>query len=162
MECRRRFPGAQITVADASARMLDLARRWLEKSGLDSSRIQFIHANALEWKPEPGAHDLIVTHFFLDCFPAAQLEQIVKNLSLGAAPQATWLLADFQTPPRGLARYRALAIIALLYAFFRVTTRLPASRLVEPDDLLRTQHFTLEERKVSDWGLLHSDLWRRR
>ncbi len=161
VECRRRFPLAQITVVDASARMLALARQRLESSGFDLRGIRFIHANALDWKPEPASSDLIVTHFFLDCFPAPQLEQVVSNLSLGAAPGATWLLADFQTPPRGLAKYRALAIIASLYAFFRLATKLSANRLVEPDGFLKGENFALRERKTSDWGLLRSDWWRR-
>jgi SAM-dependent methyltransferase len=162
LECRRMFPAPRITVVDASARMLAAARERLRRSGLTLDGIQLVHADALVWKPEPKAHDLIVTHFFLDCFPRRQLEQIVANLADGAARNAAWLLADFQVPARGLRRCRALIIHALMYTFFRVVTRLPARSLVEPDDFLQARSFILQERQTSDWGLLRSDFWTRK
>jgi ubiquinone/menaquinone biosynthesis C-methylase UbiE len=160
VECRRKFPAARIIAVDASARMLAAARDRLQRSGLDSDGVQFIHADALNWKHEGAAHDLIVTHFFLDCFPRQQLEQVVANLARSAAPGASWLLADFQVPVRGLRRYRALVIHALMYAFFRVATRLPARRLVPPDDFLKARNFVLQEQRTNEWGLLRSDLWK--
>ncbi len=160
VECRRKLPSAQITLVDASARMLAEARARLERSGLDLRGVQFVHADALTWKPESASHDLVVTHFFLDCFPRLQLERVVTSLAGGAAPGAAWLLADFQVPVRGLRRYRALAIHAAMYAFFRVAARLPACRLVPPDDFLKAQNFVLREQRTSEWGLLRSDLWR--
>ena len=79
----------------------------------------------------------------------------------GARSGATWLLADFQAPARGLARYRALAIHAWMYAFFRTATRLAARRLVEPDEFLRAQStLVLQERRINEWGLLRSDFWK--
>jgi ubiquinone/menaquinone biosynthesis C-methylase UbiE len=161
VECRRKLPGARAAVVDASAGMLAAARSRLERSGLSSAGIQFIHADARDWRPQPKAHDLLVTHFFLDCFPRQQLEQVVANLAQGAAPGAKWLLADFQAPATGLARRRALLIHAVMYRFFQATTRLPARRLVPPDEFLAAHGFNLEERRTSEWGLLRSDLWRR-
>jgi ubiquinone/menaquinone biosynthesis C-methylase UbiE len=160
VECRRKLPTARITVVDASARMLAAARDQLQRSGLDSAGIQFIHADALNWKPVLPAHDLVVTHFFLDCFPRQQLEQVVANLARSAAPGAAWLLADFQVPIRGLSRCRALIIHAWMYAFFRLATRLPARRLVPPDDFLKARNFVRQEQRTSEWGLLRSDLWK--
>ncbi len=161
VECRRMLPHALITVVDASVRMLAVARDRLQRSGLDCHGVEFVHADALSWKPEQSAYDLVVTHFFLDCFPRQQLEQVVANLARGAAPGAVWLLADFQVPVRGLRRYRALLIHALMYAFFRVATQLPARSLSQPDDSLKAQNFTLRERRTSEWDLLRSDIWSR-
>jgi ubiquinone/menaquinone biosynthesis C-methylase UbiE len=161
LECRRQLADARITVVDASARMLASARERLQRSGLNPDHVQYIHADALSWNPATRAHDLVVTHFFLDCFPAPQLEKVVNNLAQGAAPDARWLLADFQVPARGLARQRARIIHAMMYIFFRVAARLPARRLAPPDEFLRAQKFSLRERRISDWGLLHSDMWTR-
>jgi len=160
VECRRKLPTARITVVDASARMLAAARARLEHSGLDSRGVQFIHTDTLCWKPDCASHDLVVTHFFLDCFPHQQLEQVVANIARSAAPGAAWLLADFQVPALGLSRIRALAIHASMYAFFRVATRLPARRLVPPDGFLTARNFVLHEQRTSEWGLLRSDLWK--
>lgn len=160
-ECRRKFPNARITVVDASVQMLWAARQRLERHGLNFSQVEFIHANALEWKLKPMVFDLIVTHFFLDCFPGDQLKQVVANLASSAAPGALWLLADFQLPAFGLRRCRAQVIHAMMYAFFRAVTGIPARRLTAPDDFLRAFGFALAERRTSECDLLRADLWRR-
>src|SRR5262249_20230088 len=126
LECRRMLPTARITCVDASARMLGLARSRVEHSGFSADRIEFIRADALAWTPTSSDFDLIVTHFFLDCFRSEQIEKLVHRLSQAATQQASWLLADFHVPPAGLPRYRAQIIHWLMYAFFRMTARLPA------------------------------------
>jgi ubiquinone/menaquinone biosynthesis C-methylase UbiE len=161
VECRRKWRDAQIVCADASERMLALANERLERFGLDATRVEFLRADVLEWSPLRKVFDLVVTHFFLDCFRADQLQQIVDKLAFAARPNAWWLLADFQTPLVGLQRWRAKLILKVMYLFFRVATRLPAGRLTSPDSYLTTNEFSLRERRVSEWGLLHSDLWRR-
>lgn len=160
-ECRRKFPAARTTVLDASARMLSAARERLARCGLDDTRVEFVHANALAWKPEDREFDLVVTHFFLDCFPNRQLREVVANLACAATPEAAWLLSDFQMPGSGLRRRRAQVIHVLMYAFFQVVTRIPARRLASPDELLKAHGFVLLERQTSEWDLLRSDLWRR-
>jgi ubiquinone/menaquinone biosynthesis C-methylase UbiE len=161
VECRRKWREARIVCADASERMLALANERIERFALDASGIEFIRADVLEWSPSQCAFDLVVTHFFLDCFRAEQVQQIVGTLALAARPNASWLLADFQTPLIGLQRWRAKLILQVMYLFFRVATRLPARRLTSPDPYLTSNDFFLQERRVSEWGLLHSDLWRR-
>lgn len=161
VECRQQFQHAHITCVDASARMLEQARARLRHSGLNPAGVDFIHANALNWQPPAAAFDLLVTHFFLDCFGPEQLAQVVGTLATAARPEANWLLADFQVPPAGLRRYRALAIHRLMYWFFCLVARLPARRLTVPDPLLAQHGFGLRERRLSDWDLLHSDWWQR-
>ncbi len=151
---------ARFTCVDASRAMLDRASAAVEKAG-GAARVQFIHAMLPEWEPESAAHDLIVTHFFLDCFPEPALSEVVASLASGAKADARWLLADFQIPERGLRRLRARMVLALAYRFFRITTALPASRLYPPDDALRRNGFRLRETMTANWSLLHSDLWSR-
>lgn len=160
-ECRRNLPRARITCLDASARMLSVARGHLHHCGLSCDGVEFIHADALAWAPPRGKFDLVVTHFFLDCFTAEQLGILASSLACAAAPSADWLLADFQIPPQGWRRLRARVIHRLMYAFFRAAARLPARELTPPDPLLRSHGFHLAGRQVSEWGLLHSDLWQR-
>jgi ubiquinone/menaquinone biosynthesis C-methylase UbiE len=162
VECRRKWSRGRIICADASERMLALANERIEKSGLDASGIEFVRADVLEWSPPlKNGFDLVVTHFFLDCFQAEQLQRIVSAIALAAHPTASWLLADFQTPLRGLGKWRAELILKAMYLFFRIATRLPARRLTSPDRYLTRNDFFLCERQVSEWGLLHSDWWRR-
>jgi len=42
-----------------------------------------------------------------------------------------------------------------------VMTRLPAKQLTPPDPFLERAGFTLHRRNESEWGLLHSDWWKR-
>lgn len=157
-ECRCQFPDAKITVVDSSARMLELAKRRL---GADCRQIEFIRADALTWSPPAHSFDLIVTHFFLDCFRPEQLQPLIAGLARAAAPSANWLVADFQAAAHGWRRLRSRAILWVMYRFFTIVTRLPAASLTPPDAFLEQQGFKLCERMLHDWELLHSDWWQR-
>ncbi len=161
VECRRRFPDARITCVDSSEPMLDQARRRLIRHDLETNRVEFVHADVLHWTPAGHTYDLIVTNFFLDCFRAEQLEQIISRLTVATTPDANWLIADFQTASTGLKRIRSRVILWTMYAFFRAVTRLPAKKLTEPDSYLERAGFALHRRTETEWGLLLSDWWRR-
>ncbi len=159
--CRHALPNARITCVDASARMLAIARSRLMGTGQSLNKVEFVTANALMWPAPANSFDLIVTHFFLDCFAPQELDHVVTNLARAARPKAAWLLADFQTPAGGVARYRAVAIHRLMYFFFRAVTGLSARKLTNPDALFQRHGFALRDRSVSDWGLLRADWWQR-
>jgi ubiquinone/menaquinone biosynthesis C-methylase UbiE len=161
VELRPKLPSATFTILDASPKMLEQARKRVLRAGLDPAGIRFLHQDILDWEPEPASADLIVTHFFLDCFSEAQLDTIISRVARAAAPQAVWLLADFAVPASGFPRLRARAIHALMYAFFRLATRLPARALSSPAHFLERKGFVLQEQMTYEWGLLHSDFWRR-
>jgi ubiquinone/menaquinone biosynthesis C-methylase UbiE len=154
-------PTIDCTCVDVSAGMLEVAKARLQAAGLTGARVEFVHADILEWEPA-GEYDLIATHFVLDCFRPDQLDRVLSKLSSVAAPAARWLVSDFQEPAAGVARWRARAILEMMYLFFRWATALPASKLTPPDDLLARHGFLLSRRQVFEWGLLHSDLWIRR
>jgi ubiquinone/menaquinone biosynthesis C-methylase UbiE len=158
-ELLRRHPQVQCTCVDSSRPMLEAARRGLAAHGLDAARVEFIHADILQWTPPRAAYDLVVTHFVLDCFRPEQLARILPSLAEAAAPEARWLLADFQEPSAGFAKWRARAILEVMYLFFRWAAALPASELTAPDSLLAQCGFKLRERRIFEWGLLHSDVW---
>lgn len=157
-ECLRQLPQAHITCVDASAGMLRAAQHACDST--DQSRVTFIHAALPAWTPPPRQFDLIVTHFFFDCFPNPVLAQVIPRLATAATPDARWLVAEFHEPPSGWQRWRARAILKLAYAFFRIVTRLPARQLPLYEPTLVQHGFSLEQRRVTEWGLLTSDLWR--
>jgi ubiquinone/menaquinone biosynthesis C-methylase UbiE len=142
--------------------MLRQARRRAESAGLKSPRVAFLQAELPEWRPPSARFDAIVTAFFLDCFAPGDLETVVTTLAAAARPRARWLVADFTIPAQGLARQRARAVHALMYAFFRRVTRLRARCVTDPDPFLRAHGFGLVGRRTMEWGLLRSDLWARR
>jgi SAM-dependent methyltransferase len=154
----RRFPEATLTCIEASARMLRRGRRRTDRAG---GAARWIHATVPAWSPSPQAFDAIVTCFFLDCFPPDQLRTLVGAIAAGATADATWMVVDFALPDRGVARWRARAIHAAMYSFFRMTTHLPARRLTPSDPFLRSHGFRLAARREFSCGLLRADLWRR-
>ena len=159
LECVRRFPEARIICVDGSAGMIRAARRRLARHGCDPARVTFVHADLLSWQPPENAHDLIITHFFLDCFGPDQLARVIPALANSAKAGAHWLLADFQVAPDGVGRARSRIILALMYGFFRIVTRLPAKQLTAPDPLLNQCGFMLRRRVEREWRLLRSDWW---
>jgi ubiquinone/menaquinone biosynthesis C-methylase UbiE len=158
---RRKFPETEITVLDGSARMLEIARECLEKEGLGTERVTFVHSMIGDWQPVDQRFDLIVTNFVLDCMTYEQLEQAVRKLSSVTAVDVHWLVADFQIPDRGMTRWRSRIILGMLYRFFGVTAGLEAQALVSPDAVLEKAGFQLLQRKTWDWDLLKSEWWRR-
>jgi ubiquinone/menaquinone biosynthesis C-methylase UbiE len=160
-EAGRVLGSAHVTCVDSSVRMLQLAQGRLPARSLRPVAVSFVHADALEWVPPKQSYDVVVTHFFLDCFRPAQLAQLLATISHAATPEAIWLVADFQMPRRCVCRWRAQLIHRVMYAFFGVFTQLPARRLTEPDPFLQAHGYLLRERRVTDWGLLRSDLWQR-
>ena len=159
--CAQRFPAAKIMSVDASAGMLRRAEQRAIRSSVGAERLEFVQARLPEWKPPSQTFDAIVTHFFLDCFPPDELRTVIEVLAAAARYNATWLWADFAIPPRGLARHRARAIHALMYAFFRRATRLRARRLTDPRPFLSAVGFNPVGRRSSEWGLLQSEHWSR-
>jgi len=104
VECRRKLPSAQITLVE---RQRPDARRGARptgtlRTGLARRSICSL-ADALTWRPESASHDLVVTHFFLDCFPGYNWSGRDPASPAVPAPGAAWLLADFQVPVRGPA-----------------------------------------------------------
>jgi ubiquinone/menaquinone biosynthesis C-methylase UbiE len=162
-ELLRLHPGVEVDCLDASERMLRLARKRIERElpGRAES-VRFLHRDITSWTPPERHYDLLVTHFVLDCFPEAALTSIIKKLARAATDDAHWLLADFCVPPNGMARLRARAWLAAMYLFFRFTTRIPASQLVDPAPLLQAQGFVLVRQQLFRKGILKSQRWSRR
>lgn len=156
-ECARRFPDARITVIDSSRKMLEIAKR-----KCPSKRVEFVQADFLNLLAPTARHDLIVTHFFLDCFPSPELAEVVAKLGKMATPEAHWLLADFEIAQAGAARWLSRIILRLLYGFFRVVTGIHADHLVPPEPMMEQAGFTRHQRRTYDHGLLKSEWWLRK
>ena len=147
----RESRGAAIDYADLSGRMLQLARRRCG-DGIN------YHCGDARTMPLPRSeYDLIVTHFFLDCFDESDAAAVVARLSEAARPRARWLISEFREPSAW-----ARALVRMLYLFFRVTTRLKTRRLVDHHPLLERHGFHLARSERARGGLLASELWERR
>ena len=155
-EVIRSCPDAEITCLDSSARMLQQARATSQHAS-----VSFFHADVFVHDLGLEKYDAVATHFFLDCFPPEQLRVLISHIAGALKPGAAWLLTDFRLPPSGVKRWRAAVILKLMYLFFRTVTALPARNLTHPDSYLRQNGLTLLDRYTANFGLLHSDLWRK-
>jgi ubiquinone/menaquinone biosynthesis C-methylase UbiE len=152
-------PHLEIDCVDASAAMLELVKARVGANV--PGNVRLIQRDILEWTPA-GSYDLIVTHFVLDCFEADEIETVVKKLANAATRDATWLLADFTLPERGLARMHAKIWLRAMYAFFRFTAGLRTRELVDPTGEVSARGFVCRARAISRFGILKSEMWLRR
>lgn len=152
----RFYPRAEIDCVEASERMIALARR-----RVPASTVRFVPAILAQVRLEAGRYDLLVSHFFLDCFGEKTLGEVVSKLSRSASAEAQWLIADFCLPPSGWKRTRAQALIAIMYRFFRSVAGIEARRLVDYRPHLRAARFALQRETVSPNEMIRSEVWGR-
>lgn len=156
----QRHPLIRIDCVDSSPQMLDLAQRRVLQNDPDAiQRVAFLRQDVVSWQPN-DRYDLIVTHFFLDCFTTRHVGLIVAKLAQAAASEAIWLLADFRLPEAGFARLHARAWLAVMYWFFRSVARIEARELVDPSPFLLAEGFTRQRQDLFRNGMLKSELWR--
>jgi ubiquinone/menaquinone biosynthesis C-methylase UbiE len=151
---------AEVDVVDASPAMVTLAQKRVAAVPGAACRVQWHIADARTVELPVAYHDLIVTNFFLDCFPATELDPLIVKLARSLATGGQWLVGDFALPQRRAARVAAYVALAGMYAFFNLTTRIPAWRLVDPRPFLQAQGLTLEREKLRLAGFLSASLWR--
>jgi SAM-dependent methyltransferase len=138
-------PHACVDYVDVSARMLELARA---RAG--TNHVNYRCEDARIAPLAEAEYDLIVAHFFLDCFDEADLEPLIARLADATAPQARWLISEFRGNDW---------LVRTLYVFFRVATGLRTRRLVDHHPLLNRHGFRLVRRQDAWRGLLASELW---
>ena len=161
VELLRFNPQIQITCVEQCEGMIQQTRQRLAREQLDGSRVSFQQMDVMFWTPPLGKFDLVVTNFFLDCFRSEQLHKLIPLLAGSATAGAIWLLADFRVPERGWRRWRAILLLSMLYAFFKLATALSANWLTPPDNLLTANGFKLVDRRLVNFGFAHADLWAR-
>jgi ubiquinone/menaquinone biosynthesis C-methylase UbiE len=159
----RVHPAIDIDCVDSSSKMLDLAKRRVLRTYPDSfARVCFIHEDIRNWCSE-NSHDLIVTHFFFDCFPREEAQSIAAKLAAAATSNAFWLISDFVVPRRGfIARLHARIWLRLMYFFFRSATRISANELIDPTPWLEGNGFRRIAQKISRAGMVKSECFARR
>ena len=161
-ELLRLHRSIEVDCIDASQQMLELARQRLERELPECiKRINFVLHDLTSWSPPKDEFDLIVTHFFLDCFPENRVVEIVAKIAGASAANATWLLADFCIPREGFARLRAGLWLAAMYRFFRLTAGIEAMELVDASPFLRAAGFARARQHLFRSGMLKSELWGR-
>jgi ubiquinone/menaquinone biosynthesis C-methylase UbiE len=140
---------AHVDYVDLSGRMLDLARA---RAG--TGRISYHQADALEIALPERGYDLIVTHFFLDCFDEAGAARLVERVSRAVCPHSRWLISEFRE-----SSWWAAVWLRVMYAFFGIATGLDTRRLIYHPPLLARHGFRMMRTESAWRGLVTSELW---
>jgi ubiquinone/menaquinone biosynthesis C-methylase UbiE len=146
---------ARIHYIDSSARMLELARERASAGKNGHGRVRWELADARQAGLAPAQYDLIVAHFFLDCFEEHDAARLIERVAAAARPRARWLISEFRPAPWSAPATRAL------YLFFRAATGLRTRRLIDHRPWLIRNGFRLKREERSYFGWLASELWER-
>ena len=133
----------------------------LARKRAPNAHVNFIQNDLRDLSLGEAQYDLLVSHFFFDCFAEDALSEIIAQLASAATPDAQWLIADFSYPESGWRRWRARALIATMYLFFRAVAGIEAHRLADYGPLLRAHDFHLTKEHLSRHGEIRSQLWQR-
>ena len=156
----RRAPRMQITAVDASSQMLRQAGFRLPAD----AQVHLFHADALAFLSDEVAEhpfDLVISHFFLDCFDEDQLTSLMNRVAAATSAGTIWVVSDFAIPKHPAVRVFGIAIIRSLYFAFGLLTGLKTRRLPDHARVMRDAGWVLDDERRLLFGLLISQRWRR-
>jgi cyclopropane fatty-acyl-phospholipid synthase-like methyltransferase len=166
----QRYPALEVSAVDVSAAMLgELQRRVAQHCS--HAALSVHHADVRTWSPPehgfPGrgsrrAFDLVVTHFFFDCFTRSDIHAMVLRIAPTLTPDARWLVSDFAIPSGGARALAARLLVRVLYFAFWAATGLRVKRLADYRSALTSAGFACMRVENALGGLLRSELWQRR
>ena len=150
----RQSPEMRAVAVDSSAEMLRLLR------GRCGGRVRAVQGSAMDVVAEAGT-DLVVTHFFLDCFGQDAVDELVRRVGGQVQAGTLWVVSDFGMPRVRWLRPFAAVYVRALYLAFRMLTGLRVTRLPDPQRAMANAGFTRLERQEFLLGLIYTELWQR-
>jgi ubiquinone/menaquinone biosynthesis C-methylase UbiE len=146
----------QVDAIDASSAML---HELIHRAGSNADRVRTVLTDARTWQPANSSYDLIVTHFFLDCLTAAEIQSLAQTVRHASAPSVRWLVSEFAIPSGWYGRLFARPLIRCLYFAFGLLTGLRVRAL--PEHRAKLQQSGFEMIAEHKWlaGLLVSEIW---
>ncbi len=153
-ELVKRNPGAFVDFVDLSARMVALAKERV--TGVANVRFRVSDARTVELDRR---YDLIVTHFFVDCFSQEDLDVLLKRIGGCCEDGARWIVTDFARPAGWVSGILGGALIRFMYFFFRLTTGLEVNKLPDHAIALAAAGFRMTQQRRALGGLLVSEVW---
>ena len=149
-------PHLHADVVDLSPAMLQLLNARVANTGA-ADRITLHCIDAGHFVPS-GSYDLVVTHFFLDCFTTEELSTLAARILPCLSPDARWIVSEFSIPA-GPMSFPARLIVRGLYTAFGLLTGLKTRHLPDHAAALTGVGFARQEQHKWLKGLLISELW---
>jgi len=149
-------PQLRADAVDLSPAMLQLlSKRVAEAGALDRVTLHCIDAR--EFIPT-ATYDLLVTHFFLDCFTTDELRTLASRIRRHSTPGARWVVSEFSIPS-GVVSLPARFMVWTLYVAFGLLTGLEVRRLPDYTEALKGAGLSLRASRRWLGGLLVSEMW---
>jgi ubiquinone/menaquinone biosynthesis C-methylase UbiE len=120
----------QLVYLEASEQMIHRAKR--NAKGVAFHKIQFVNGTQ-DLLSELGTFDVVLTFFFLDLFPAKELDKIIPQLHLSLRNNGLWMISDFN--PNTSTHWQK-ALVQTMYFLFRLICRIQAKQLVDARPVL--------------------------
>lgn len=151
-----RYPLAQVTYLELSARMIEISISKLSKTEMDLSRITFIKGDVRSFE-NSFKFDQIHLPFILDVLTSSEIRAVLINLKKLANQDGELIVTDFCD-----TNWKQGLLIKSMYLFFRVTAALSTSNLPNINDLLAESGWKTTEFQSFKNGLIFSSTSRMR
>ncbi len=149
-------PHLTVDYVETSAQMIAQAKRNLSPQLTD--RVNWIHGTERSIRPE-RCYTVVFTAYFLDVFSAERLPMVFDVIGRYLLADGLWFYTDFSLLPQSALWKKAL--VKLMYCFFRFTTRLEGSRLIDVHPLFAERGYTCQKEKRFFSGLMVSRVYRK-
>jgi ubiquinone/menaquinone biosynthesis C-methylase UbiE len=140
---------ASITFVESSAKMVDLARK------RNTEHVHFLNLPIEEFHTNEK-YDVILTGFLFDNFRERQALTVFEQLDGCLNPGGTWLFVEFQS-----RQWWQKSLLALMYAFFHLVSRLEVSKLVDMEPFFNRRGYEVRQSKTYFKGLILSIAYKR-
>ncbi len=146
-------------VVDISPAMLRAVKTRLSVE--DLHRVTLHQADAREFMPDGTDYDLVVTHFFFDCFFEQELALLIERIAPHLKPGALWVVSEFAEAHGMIAKSAGRLAVSGLYHAFGLLTGLQVRSLPDHGAILNACGLRLAAERQWLRGLLVSQLWQR-
>jgi spermidine synthase len=141
----------KITYVEASPEMIQLTKRKLSTLS-HTIEIEFIEA-PIENVNLQGKFDVVITNYILDVFKEEKLKIVMNTIYSLLKNEGWWMFTDFKISHNSLHRYWQIFLIRSMYAFFKITSRIEANKLLSFE-----QYFHLLNLKKTDTKSFYSKM----
>ena len=150
---------SEVTSVDQSGVMIERQVASVNSLSCNPS-IEWVHDDAKKLKFPKGEFDGLSMLFFLDCFRADEVREILPRFLGWVAPGGVIHFVDFQEPAAGWWRLRGRLYLKLMHWFFGWQTGLENRKLVNFREEFNRLSVSLVAERVTCKGLIRSSIYR--
>lgn len=118
---------SKVVYIEASARMLELSRK--QALLVNYTAIVDFRLGTEKSIQAGERFDVVITHFLLDVFTAQTAGKFIQTVGASLQQQGIWLCTDFSLEEHDSGKWWKKTLIRAMYAFFRWTCHIEATRL---------------------------------